>query len=495
MADMLLGYISGGSYGNNQGEDVNNPYFGLFVQDDFKISSKLTLNVGLRYEVFYPASFPDPDNQTVSRYLYQGINVPTAAEEKFAFPTSSGDRGGKTDYKNWAPRLGIAYQLTPKTVIRTGAGIFYGEQNSLSTENGNFRSGSPKHTEISLQTTPAATTFFVKDGFPAYAPGTVLPNVSVYVFPEFRPTLYASQWFFDLQRNLPLDTLLTVGYMGTKGTNLFAGTNLNLPRTPNPTVVANQRRARPQFSGITLHENKLNSSYNAMTTKVEKRFSKGFTLLGMYTWSHALDQGNEDLFDGGGGWVTPWNLTPEWSNSNMDRRHAFVMSAVYELPFGKGRGYLTEGPAEWILGGWQIGGIFSKYTGLPRSHTINVNNSNLGGAVRGDYVRNPNLPSSQRTIDRWFDTTFVVPVTAGNIDNAGRNLIYAPGKINLDISVARDFRMPWENHEIQFRFESFNATNTPNFGPPNTGVGSVAVGTITAAEDPRRVQFALKYVF
>ncbi len=495
LADMLLGYISGGNYGNNQGEDVNNPYFGFFVQDDFKVSSKLTMNIGLRYEVFYHASFPDPENQTVGRYLYEGINVASVAEEKFAFPASASDRGGKTDYKNWAPRLGIAYQLTPKTVIRTGAGIFHGENNSLSTENGNFRSGSPKHTEISLATTPAATSFFVKDGFPTYTPGTVLPNVTVYVFPDFRPTLYASQWFFDIQRTLPLDTLLTIGYMGTKGTNLFSSPDLNLPRTPNATVVANQRRARPQFSGITMHENNLNSSYNALTAKAEKRFSKGFTMLGMYTWSHALDQANEDLFDGGGGAITPWDLSREWSNSNMDRRHSFVMSAVYELPFGKGRSYLTEGPASWILGDWQISGLISTYTGLPRSHSINVNNSNLGGAVRGDYVRNPNLPGGQRTIDRWFDTGFVVPVTPGFIDNAGRNLIYSPGRTSLDMSVSRDFRMPWEGHQIQFRFEAFNATNTPNFGPPNTSVGAPAAGTITQAEDPRRIQFALKYVF
>ncbi len=495
MADMLLGYISGGNYGNNQGEDINNPYFGLFVQDDFKISPKLTMNVGLRYEVFYLGSFPNPNDQTVSRYLYEGINVASAADEKFAFPTGPKDRGGKTDYKNWAPRIGFAYQMTPKTVIRTGAGLFYGENNNLSTENGNFRSGSPKHTEIGLQTTPAATTFFVKDGFPTYTPGVVLPNVTVYVFPDFRPTLYAGQWFFDIQRTLPMDMLLTVGYMGTKGTNLSNQRDLNLPLTPHPTIVANQRRARPQFSGITLHENSLNSSYNALTAKAEKRFSRGFTLLGTYTWAHNLDQGNEDLFDGGGGAITPWDLSREWANSNIDRRHAFVMSAVYEIPFGRGRSYLTEGPASWILGGWQVGGIVSKYTGLPRSHSINVNNSNLGGAVRGDYVRNPNLPGNQRTIDKWFDTAFVVPATPGTIDNAGRNQIYAPGRTNLDVSVARDFRMPWEGHQVQFRFESFNFTNTANFGPPNTSVGAPAAGTITQADDPRRIQFALKYVF
>jgi hypothetical protein len=122
--------------------------------------------------------------------------------------------------------------------------------------------------------------------------------------------------------------------------------------------------------------------------------------------------------------------------------------------------------AEWLFGGWQIGGLLSLLTGLPVSHTINVNNQNLGGAVRGDWVRNPNLPASERTIDRWFDTAFVVPSAPGAIGNAGRNLIIGPGRKNVDVMVARNFRLPLEGHQIQFRFESFNFTNTPNFGGP-----------------------------
>jgi hypothetical protein len=495
MADMLLGYVGGGTYGNNQGEDVNSRYYGLFVQDDIRLTSRLTMNAGLRYEVFFYGTFPNADKQSVGRYLLAGFNVPSQADEKFEFPRGDKDCGCDNDLKNWAPRLGFAYQLNQKTVIRTGGGLFYGENNSLSTENGAFRSGAPRHTEIGLLTTPDRTTFFAKDGFPAFSTATVQPNVQVYIFPRFRPTLYAGQWFFDVQRTLPGDLLLTVGYMGTKGTNLATQRNLNLPQTPSANVPANQRRLRPQFNQLTWHENSTNSSYNALTAKAEKRFARGFTLLGTFTWAHNIDQSNEDLFDGGGGAITVWDLSRERSNSNIDRRLAFIMSSVYELPFGKGRSFLTSGPASWIFGGWQIGGIFSAYSGLPRTHSINVNNSNLGGAVRGDYVRNPNLPSGQRSIDRWFDTTFATAAAPGVIDNAGRNLIYAPGRVNLDVSVARDFTMPWEGHRLQFRFESFNFTNTPNFGPPNTTVGAPAAGVINQADDPRRIQMALKYVF
>jgi hypothetical protein len=156
---------------------------------------------------------------------------------------------------------------------------------------------------------------------------------------------------------------------------------------------------------------------------------------------------------------------------------------------------LQNGPASWVLGGWQLGGIVSFLSGVPQDHTHNVNTVNVGGRVRGDVVADANLPASERTIDRWFNTTFVTTSAPGVFGNAGRNLIIGPGRSNLDVMVARDFAMPWEGHEVQFRFESFNFTNTPAFGQPNTAVGGPAVGTITLADEPRRIQFALKYVF
>lgn len=492
LADMALGWISGGSYGNNQGENINSPYYGFFVQDDWKISSKLTVNFGIRYETFFKGTFPDASRQSIGRYLLPEIN----GAEGIVFPKGSSDCGCQNDLNNWAPRLGIAWNVTPKTVIRVGGGVFYGEPNSISTENANFRSGPPRSTEIALQTNFETTPFFVQQGFPAFAiTDTLQRNVDVNVFPQRRSNLYAGQWFFDIQRQLPFDTLLTVGYNGTKGTNLHVIRNVNQPLTPSATVQSNQRLIRPQFAAVNLHENSMNSSYQSLTVKAEKRFTRGFTFLNSFTWSHNIDYNNEDLLDGGQGAVTPYNLRLERGNSTLDRRLAYVASGVWEIPIGKGRKYLTSGPAEWILGGWQIGGLLSFYSGLPVPHTINVNNQNLGGSVRGDWVRNPNLPSSDRTIDRWFDTGFVVPSAPGVVSNAGRNLIYGPGRRNLDVTVARTFRLPFEGHLLQFRFESFNFTNTPNFGPPAAGVGTPTAGRITTAEDPRRIQFALKYNF
>ena len=386
--------------------------------------------------------------------------------------------------------------MTDKTVIRTGAGVFYGEPNSLSTEGANFRSGLPETPKSRFSRTSKEQTYSCRKDFPSSAcPHEIPRGAKIFVFPDLRENLHAYQWFFDIQQTLPFDMLVTVGYMGTKGTFLATQRNINQPMTPSATVAANQRLIRPQFNAVTLHENTLNSSYNAFTAKVEKRFSRGLTFLSSFTWSKNIDQGNEDLSTERQGPATLYNLSIERGLSTLHRKFIYVVSGVYELPFGKGRSISTSGPASWIVGGWQIGGLLSLLTGMPVAHTINVNNQNLGGTVRGDWVRNPNLPSDQRTIDRWFDIDFVVPSAPGVMSNAGRNLIIGPGRKNLDVMIGRDFTMPIEGHRLQFRFESFNFTNTPNFGPPSGGVGTPNAGRIIQAEDPRRIQFALKYIF
>ena len=193
--------------------------------------------------------------------------------------------------------------------------------------------------------------------------------------------------------------------------------------------------------------------------------------------------------------ATPHNISLEYGNSDLDRRLSYNLSWFYELPLGKGKRWLRSGPAAWILGNWQVGGILALQSGMWSDHSFNVDNQNLGGRVRGDWVRNPNLPSSEQTIDRWFDTEFVTASAPGVISNAGRNTIQLPRRTNYDFILARQASMPWEGHRIQFRFESFNFTNTPQFGAPNTAVGSPAAGQISEADEPRRIQFGLKYIF
>jgi hypothetical protein len=494
MADMLLGWASNRTWGTNLGENSQFPYMGFFFQDDWKVTSKLTINAGLRWELFGGVLFPKPERQRIGRWLLEGVNVSSRADERFALPTNGGDCGCILDKNNFAPRLGIAYSVTPKTVIRAGGGIFYGEANSAD-QGARFFAGPPNTLELNAPQGFEQSTILVRTGFPPLPIGTVPNGVNVSGAPDFQPTFYAGQWFMDLQRQLPLDFLLTVGYNGTAGTHLATGRNINLPATPSATVPANQRFVRPRFNNVNLVEYMLNSSYQAMTVKAERRFSKGFTLLSSFTWAKNIDQNDEPLLDGSPGVVTPYELSRERSRSTLDRRRAFILSAVYELPFGKGKPYAQTGPLSWIVGGWEFGGIAALYSGLPLSNSINVNNQNLGGAVRGNWVRNPNIPNSERTIDRWFDTAFAVPAPPGEVGNVGRNVIDGPGRRNLDLIAARIFPMPWEGHRLQFRAEAFNATNTPAFGRPNAALGTPAVGRIIQADEPRRIQFSLKYYF
>jgi len=512
MADMILGWAQNETWGYPNGETTVVPYLGAFVQDDWKITSRLTMNLGLRYELFFPPLFPNPDQQTVSRFI-SGVNGRPPDPREFLAPNQGGfgeaeylplfvrpvdgsDCGCVLDKNNIAPRVGVAYRVTNGTVIRAGAGIYYGEHDNAQSEAGRFFTGAPLANEFNAPQNRDITRLFVKDGFAPVTPfGFPRSGLSVNTSRDFLPQPYAYQWFFDLQQQLPGGTLLTLGYQGTGARQLFYNININQPLTPDPVVANNQRFRRPFFNSVNQSNAGDNTSYNALTVKAERRFSGGFTFLSSFTWSHNLDYGDENLQQGNGSTLFTYNRRFDRGNSSLDRRLAYVASVLYELPFGKGRALLNSGPASWILGGWQLGGILSLLSGTPDAHTINQNTTNVGGANRGDLVRDPNLQRSERTIDRWFDTTAVIPGQPGQFDNAGRNLIVGPPLYNLDFSVSKNFNMPWEGHLVQFRFESFNFTNTPAFGRSNTAFGSAAVGTINSADEPRRIQFGLKYLF
>ena len=311
------------------------------------------------------------------------------------------------------------------------------------------------------------------------------------------PSFYAGQWFFDLQRELPGNTLLTIGYNGSSTSQIHGSVQINRPLTPHPTVRWQDRKIRPFFNNVGLRGAVfLNQNYNSLTIKGEKRFTGGFTFLSSFTWAHNIDVVNENLTTGTSSQQRfTYNQGIERGNASLDRRLAYVTSVVWELPFGRGKSWLNEGAGAWILGGWQVGGIFNFLGGTPDSHTFNQDTTNVGGANRGNVIGDLNLPKSQRTIDRWFNTDAIGPGGEGAIDNAGRNLIWGPGTRAVDFSLSRKFDLPWEGDYVQFRFESFNFTNTPVFGRPDTRIGRPTAGRIVTAGEPRRIQFGLKFIF
>ena len=499
LADMLLGWANSATVGNQLSEDVIAPYWGLYFLDDWKVNSKLTLNLGVRWEWYVNPYFPEGvavGRLGVSRYLTEFNVARTDPKyETFQRPKDGRDSGGNENLKNFSPRIGMAYRVTPKTVVRTGFGIFYAEADYITSESARWINQTPDFTEVvttGSNITPAAT---VQNGFPLVTLPAKAPvsGTTVEVSRDDYPNQYSTQWFLDFQRELPGDVLLAVGYQGSKSTHLYAGRNIN-NGGPHPTIRESTRRVRPQWNAVTLRDPGYNSNYNALVAKVEKRFSKGITFLTSYTWSHTIDQGEESLDEGLSGRANQYDLSAERGNSSLDRRHNLITSFTYELPLGRGKpfGRSWGRPLDAVLGGWQVGGILALITGTPFDVSYPGDAQNSGTANRGNRIASGKLDSP--TIDRWFDELAFVASAPGIYGNTGRNVLYGPGVRNFDFILAKHVRIT-ERQRLQFRFESFNFTNTPHFGQPAGGLRAATTATINAADDPRRIQLALKYTF
>jgi hypothetical protein len=496
LAEFMLGMAAGGTIGNENGEDMWANTIAGFIQDDWKITPRLTLNLGMRYDIFYAATFVQ---NNVSRFIPDLTNTGANARLQ-QVKVNPGDCGCRNDKNNFAPRLGLAWKANEKMVVRAGAGVIYAQPDSIQV-GARLANQAPDFVEIGFGTldriVPRLT---LSGGFPAVQlPATAVPGpalVGLEIPQEFLPTQYSQQWFLDVQQQLPFDTLLTVGYNGNGTRQMLAGVDFNLPFdiAPGPTPVAS-RRLWPFYTSVTRQLPVGRLSYNAMTVKVEKRFSKGLTFLSAYTWSKTIDNVDETLSNSGVGALKPWDRNLNRGRSTTDLRHNYVVSASYELPFGKGKTFMNANrAADLVFGGWQLGGILTLQTGLPFTVNSGGGITNAGGADRPNRIADGNLPKDRQSIDRWFDLAAFTTQAQFTYGNSGRNILDGPGNRNVDLSLAKSFAVT-EKVRVQFRAESFNATNTANFGFPGANINAAGVGTITSAAEPRRVQFALKAVF
>lgn len=492
MADFLLGLASGGNVGNQNGENVVAHSYSTFIQDDWKITSKLTLNLGLRWDLFEPPSYPDSQ---VSRLdVFPG----SPTYHQYLYPKDGHDCGCSFDFHNFAPRIGFAWQAAPKTVLRSGFGIYYGTPDDISQDgSGPFANQAPAFTEISFATDrllqPALV---VSQGFPAgLLPTTVVrANTSAKGAYSYMPTQYAMEWFADLQRQLPLNTVLTISYAGSGTRHLVQNLDVNQPLLPGPGAVQS-RRPFNFYSGITLGTPLGNASYQAFTAKLEKRYSQGLNLLASYTWSHTIDNVTEiDTNAQGQGLQDNYDLKRNRGNSEFNLPQVFVLSAVDDLPFGRGRRYLNRtGPVDWVLGEWQLGVILTLRSGIPFTPLVSTDVANLGTANHPNVTGYAAAPGSQ-TIDHWFALdSFAIPA-AYTLGNSGRDNMAGPGFHNVDVSVGKNFRIS-ESKRVEFRSDMFNFTNTPHFGLPNANINLPQGGTIRSAGAPRQIQLALKAIF
>jgi len=277
--------------------------------------------------------------------------------------------------------------------------------------------------------------------------------------------------------------------------------NQPLPHLPG------QRRGTPLFPGQEYFSRTTDatSSYHGFALRVERRLSQGLSFVGAYTVAKSLDTSSTLQ----GAVTVPqdsFNLQAERGRSDFDIRQRFVTSALWELPFGQGKRWASSGPASYLLGGWQLGGILALQSGHPTtaqlSASLNGTGNNAAGSARPDLIRNPNLPPSQRTPERWFDIgAFVSPPTFMDAQgpfqlpgNAGRNVIDGPGFKNLDLTIQKATAIA-EQQVITFRAEFFNLANHPNFDLPVRTFGTTNFGVINSAKSPRVIQFSLRYAF
>jgi hypothetical protein len=499
LAEMMLGTVGQTRVGNPAGENAIIPYYGFYVQDDWKVTQKLTLTLGLRWELFGRGYYPTgdiPGRSGVSNYITAFNGLQPGEEEFRRRPADGSDCGCVQDKNNFAPRIGFAYRLNDKTVVRASGGLFYGEADIV-TGGSAWGRQAPDFTEIITPTFDRITPVTrVQDGFlPVTLPTPeALPNTGASSFYPDKPNNYSVQWFADIQRELPQNMVWSIGYQGSSTSFLQYRLNINHPG-PHPTIPQAQRRLRPERTAVTIQEPGANASYNALVTRLEKRFTRGLTFLTSYTWSHNIDNATQFLDTGLFNVANQYDRRAERASANIDITQSFTSSFTWELPFGKGRavGDSWSGAMDAILGGWQVGGILSLRAGFPFDVTFPGDPQNSSSTNRGDRIGNGTL--SNPTIDNWFDQSAFVVSAPGVYGTTGRNPLRGPSGKSFDFMLGKRFRMPWEGHTVQFRLEAFNLTNTPQFGQPNGGMLRAVTGTINRAGEPRRVQFGLKYLF
>lgn len=304
LAEFMLGSAAGGSLGNENGENLMANSVAAFIQDDWRVSPRLTVNLGLRYDIFLAPTFPDGK---VSNFLLDYGQLGPSGRLTEIRPKNGSDCGCEQNFRDFAPRLGLTYRVTDKTVLRSGFGIIYAQDDSFSSQSARWMNQSPDFVEYNMATIDRINLLVIlQNGFPAVQlPATVVPgpaSVGINVQAARIPDQYSEQWFFDLQRELPFDTLMTIGYSGNGAHHQIVPLDYNLPYGPAASTVAS-RRNFPYYTNVIRQLPLGNSSYNALLWKVEKRFSKGLSFLSAFTWAHTIANYAAEYGDMGGAQV------------------------------------------------------------------------------------------------------------------------------------------------------------------------------------------------
>jgi hypothetical protein len=509
LADFMLGTPASGSRYIPPGwfyQRIRSQW--AYFNDDWKVTSKLTVNLGVRYEINWPttekngqfATFDTsarngrgaivvPDQKSVSPpYLQRSVPLSWPVYSQVAVFADQVGLSPKylrnVGYSHFAPRAGIAYQLDSKTVIRTGYGLFYVPLDG--NRESEFESAPFLVRESGILNDPLLPTHTTQTLFPLGSSFSQFASIFGHD-PNAANFGYSQQWNISVQRQLPGAFSFDIAYVGTKGTKLQTSRAINAP-LPGPGAVQ-ARRPFPDFGVIAWNEQSANSTYNSLQAKLERRFYKGLSLLTSFTWSRNIDDDSDDSE----GYYDPYNTRFNRGPSSFDIPLNFTAGVVYELPWLQHSSGLTRA----LAGGWTLGSIISLHDGLPYTPAYSGDPSNTGTSSRADVVPGCDATLSSPTPQRWFNTNcFVAPPgpPVYRRGNAGRNILRGDAYKNFDISLFKNFAFT-ETRRIQLRFEGFNVFNQHSFGFPNATVNSPSYGTVTTSSPGRILQVAAKFYF
>ena len=512
LADFIFGAPSQVALGNQLVTNLRQHVHSLYFQDDWRVTSKLTLNLGLRWEFATPVW--ERDN------LWSNFD-PTTNTLVRATDGSLYDRAlVHPDYKDWGPRLGFAYSPDSKTSIRGGYGISYSFFNRPGSAeegiNGPLANFGVINQSITTANGLAPSGFLnIQNGFASPLLTTFNPVASnIDYIPGNTRWPYIQSFMFAVQREIAKDTMLEVAYNGNHSLRLpiLGDYNQAAPNVPGGTLGVQARVPDPAFGAITWVDPAGDNHYNGLSLRLEHRFSRALYVLNSFTWSNAIGDSEQALeYFSNATAANPqniYNLGAERGPSSFDVKFLNVSSVVYNLPFGKGQRFLNNANPvlDRFVNGWQLTGINTANTGLPINVYYSPSTANdvtgLTAEYRGEAILRPNVSctggvnqsTAQSLLTYFAGCTFATPPASNPFGNLGRNAFRGPSFEDWDFAVNKNIDIT-EGVKLQFRSEFFNILNHTNFGPPNQQSNSTAFGTITTTYAPRQVQFGLKLLF
>ena len=503
LASFLLGEVNAGSIQISDLIRTRASYAALYAQDDWRLGDRLTLNYGLRWEAELPRR---EVNNRMNSFDPVAVNPVSGTPGVVTFAGVDGTpvRAYATDWNNLGPRIGFAYQLTlsGRTVLRGGSGIFYGP--TVSNTIGDTAAlgfSTAASFVVSQATTQSA--FRLRDGFPAYArqaltpgfgavPAGARPNTAVSYFDpqQVAPTSYQAN--LNIQHELRSGLVVEAGYLANVSRHLTAN-DFSLNQVPAASVGPGDTQARrpfPQFSNVTLINPSIGrSSYHALFVRAQKRFAGGFSLLTHYTWSRYMDDAESaNEYGNAGSYMDAYRRGLDWARSASDVPHHFVLTILYEVPDVTRNSY-----ANALLGHWKVGLLETMQSGAPFTvlTTANTTNAFPAGPLRPDLAGNPALPSSERTLARWFNTSAFLNPAPFAFGNSPRSVLRGPGVATTDLNLEKRITLPG-GRSFDLRVETYNLLNRANFNIPGFTLGAPDFGAISSARPARTVQLGAR---